>query len=212
VEDVTGSAPDRWVLGAVLAGGRSTRFGSPKALAVIGECTALERVAGALREVTDRVVVITGDPAIAAATDLPSLPDDTPGLGPLGGIATALRLAADEGFPGLLCVAVDMPFVGPGLLRRILTVARDRPGGAVVPESPGRRGFEPLCAYYPVGALASARSALEAGERAPHRLLERLAVRRLPLEAIRGLGDPEVVFFNLNTPDDLARAQHIAAG
>jgi len=196
------------VLGAALAGGASTRFGSPKPLASVGGRTVLSRVLGALGEVCPEVVLIANDPRIAAAAGR-SLPDDVPGLGPLGGIATALRHARSHGFVGALCLAADTPFVGAALLRELLV----DPAAVVVPESTGRRSCEPLCAYWPVGVLDEARRALDAGERAPHRLLDRLPrVRHVPLETVRRIGDPDILFLNLNTPEDLERAERIAAG
>ena len=197
------------VLGAALAGGESSRFGSPKALAMVGGRTVVDRVVDALREVSPEVILIANDPRVVAAA-APGRPDDTPGLGPLGGIVTALRRAESLGFPGALCVAADMPFVSAALLRLVLAEAD--PATAVVPESSGRRSFEPLCAYYPVAALPAAEAALVAGERAPHRLLERLDVRRVSLARVRTLGDPEILFFNINTREDLERAERIASG
>jgi molybdopterin-guanine dinucleotide biosynthesis protein A len=197
------------VLGAVLAGGLSTRFGSPKALAMIGGQTVLRRVADAVGEVAGSVVVVANDPSLADGSGLRVVPDAVAGEGPLGGILTALRTAEAEGMRGALSVACDLPFVSAPLLRLLLD---DPDRQVVVPESTGRRGFEPLCAYYPVAALPGVETALREGERAPHRLLERVPHRRIPLDAVRAIGDPEVLFLNLNTREDLARAQRIAVG
>jgi molybdopterin-guanine dinucleotide biosynthesis protein A len=197
-------------LGAILAGGLSTRFGSHKALAPVGGRLVIDRVARALATVTHRVVVITQHAEISAAAGLPGIQDDEPGLGPLGGIVTALRCAAEDQRPGALCVAADMPFVDAGLLHLILLEAAAAPHEMVMPESRGRRGVEPLCAFYPVEALDAARALLASGERAPHRLMDRAATRRLPLAAVRSVGDPDVLFFNLNTREDLDRAERIA--
>ena len=213
--DVTSSAADtgrserpstagQRVLGAVLAGGASSRFGAPKGLALLGGRTLVARVISSLRAVGVPVVLIANDPAVADQWD-PSMPDREPGCGPLGGIPTALGFAAGEGMNGALCVACDMPLVSPGLLRLILAEADRSPARIVVPESNGRRGFEPLCAYYPVEVLSEAETA-----RAPHELVERFSARLLPLDEVRRLGTPEILFFNVNTPDDLARAERIA--
>jgi molybdenum cofactor guanylyltransferase len=201
----------RKVLGAALAGGASARFGSPKALAMVGGRTVAARVLEALQEVTAEVVLIANEPVVAAAWP-ECLADDAPGHGPLGGILTALRRASEMDLDGVLCVACDMPFVSPALLRAILEEAAAHPASAVVPESNGRRSFEPLCAYYPIGALSPGREALVDGERAPHRLLERLPVRRLPRDRVELIGDPGILFFNINTREDLERAERIAAG
>lgn len=195
------------ILGAALAGGGSTRFGAPKALAMVGGRPVVDRVMEVLREVATRVVLIANDPVVAAAAEV-SVPDLAPGHGPLGGIVTALHLAREKGLAGALCVAGDMPFVTADLLRALLI----DPAAVVVPESTGRRSFEPLCAYWPVSAIENAAAALDAGDRAPHRLLDRHPVVRLPLARVREIGDPEILFFNLNTREDLERAERIASG
>ena len=103
------------MLGCVLAGGQSTRFGSDKALARVGEVTLLARAVGQLSQWCDRVVVV-GRPEAPA----PTLADwPRGGLGPLGGIAAALHLAEGAGFSALLTIGVDsvgLPENLPGLL------------------------------------------------------------------------------------------------
>lgn len=189
------------MLGAVLAGGASSRFGAPKALARVGGRRLVDRVLAAVQGAAGRAVLIANDPRITAA--VASRPDEQAGAGPVGGIVTALRWAREEGLPGALCVACDMPFVSPGLLRMIVSAAAESPGMIVVPESGGRRGFEPLCAYYPVEALDVAEDA-----RAPHQLIARFPTRRI---TVHEAGDPGILFFNVNTPEDLERAERIAA-
>jgi molybdopterin-guanine dinucleotide biosynthesis protein A len=172
----------------------------------------LHRVLDSMRAVTPRMLVLTGEPSIAALTNGAAVADDLPGEGPLGGIATALRRATEMGLSGALCVAGDMPFLSVPLLRLILVEAGTAPGFIVVPESTGRRGLEPLCAFYPSSAAQAAADALAAGTRAPHALMDEVPTRRVPLWGVRAIGDPEVLFFNLNTPADLERAERIARG
>lgn len=198
----------RGSLGAILAGGASRRFGSPKALARVGGRMIVERVRGALAEVVDEVVVIANEPAIFADLGLPTRPDDVAGLGALGGIVTALRWAREEGRPGALCVACDMPFVAPALLRTLLDRA-DGAADAVVPESRGRRGMEPLCAWYSVHALGAAEAMAASEERALHVFVDRVRTKRIPLAEVERVGDPEVLFLNVNTLEDHRRAMEL---
>jgi molybdopterin-guanine dinucleotide biosynthesis protein A len=199
-------------LGAILAGGESRRYGRPKALAELGGRALAERVRDALRAVLPDVVLVSALPGLADRLALPARADRAPGLGPLAGIEAALAWAAEEGRPGALCLACDLPFAEPALLAELLR--RAEAGGAemVVPESGGRRGVEPLCAYYSVAALPAIRAALDAGERGAFRMLEQLRSERVPLSEVRAFGDPDVLFFNLNTPDDHARAERLARG
>lgn len=105
-------------LGAVLAGGRSSRFGSDKATALLDGQSLLDHAVAALRPHVDAVVVagreIAGQPLIA---DWPA-----PGLGPMGGIAGALRYAESQGFGQLLCISVDCVRL-PEKLRTLLEPA-----------------------------------------------------------------------------------------
>ncbi|MDT8369296.1 MAG: nucleotidyltransferase family protein, partial [Longimicrobiales bacterium] len=93
------TAPER-VLGVILAGGGSTRFGSPKAAARIAGRPMAGWVRRALEPHLDEVVIVTGDPSLAALLPIRSRPDALPGLGPLGGLFTALGWAREEGCAG----------------------------------------------------------------------------------------------------------------
>ena len=91
------------ILGAVLAGGMSTRFGSDKALARLDGRTLLERAVETLGQFCAKVVIVgrTEGPAPCVA-DSPR-----PGMGPLGGVAGALNFARDHDFASVLTVPVD---------------------------------------------------------------------------------------------------------
>lgn len=206
---MTSLAP-RSPLGAILAGGASRRFGAPKALADIGGRSVVERVRSALERAADPVVLITHHPEWFASLDLRTRPDTIPGMGPLGGVHEALLWAAERGRPGALCVACDLPFLPAGLLRRLAELASEENADATVPESTGRGGVEPLCAVYSVRALPEVEARMARGERRMTALLGALRTDRLPLEEVRRFGDPEVLFLNVNTPDDHRHALRVA--
>ena len=92
------------ILGAVLAGGLSSRFGSDKALAALGGQTLLARAVAALETQCDSVIVV-------GRGDMHDRP--RPGMGPLGGINAALHHAASEGFSAVLTCGVDCGGLGP---------------------------------------------------------------------------------------------------
>ncbi len=100
------------ILGAVLAGGMSTRFGSDKALAELGGVSLLERAVASLAALCDAVVIAGRDSPLA--TSIPDWP--RPGMGPLGGIAAALRHAGANGFDSVLTCGVDCGGLPGGLL------------------------------------------------------------------------------------------------
>ncbi|MDQ3388892.1 MAG: molybdenum cofactor guanylyltransferase, partial [Gemmatimonadota bacterium] len=139
-------------LAAILAGGASRRFGAPKGLARIGERTLVARIAEAAHGAHLEAVLITSEPERYTELALRSRPDLLAGVGPLGGIHAALRWAEDEGRPGVLVLPCDAPFLSAGLLRAIVEFAEG--AEAVLPESTGPRGVEPLCAFYSVRCIA----------------------------------------------------------
>ena len=106
------------LLGAVLAGGRSSRFGSDKAEALWKGRRLLDHVAAALSVETDGLVVVgRTEPGYDCAPDRPVLD-----LGPLGGLAGALTVARDRGFDAVLTCPVDVP-KPPRNLREMLATA-----------------------------------------------------------------------------------------
>jgi molybdopterin-guanine dinucleotide biosynthesis protein A len=198
-------------LGAILGGGRSRRFGPPKALAEVQGETIASRVRGAVGDVLTDLVVITDQPEVFADLRLPSRPDQIPGMGAIGGIHAALRWAQELGLPGALCVPCDMPFLSAPLLRRLCDIAAGSSADVSAPESNGPHGIEPLCAVYSVSSLPEVERRLALGERALSGLLNAVHTRRLPLNEVRRFGDPDVLFLNVNTPEEHRRAVQIAS-
>lgn len=192
--------------GAVLAGGAARRYGgTAKGLAPVGGERILDRVVTTLEHVTGALPLLVANAPDASSwrPDLKTLPDVRPGFGSLGGIYTAVTAQ-----PGpVLCIAWDMPFVPEALLRALIHGATSGKYDAFLPESSGRRGVEPMCAIYgPACGPAIARR-LESGELAAISFHGDVRVGMLPLAQVRGFGNPDELFFNVNTPEDLVRAE-----
>ena len=170
--------------GVVLAGGRSSRMGTPKAALEWHGSTLLWRTVAILARATGGPVVVVRAPGQA----LPPLPpgtevvaDPREGLGPVQGLAAGL--AALAGRVELAFVsATDMPFLHPAFVRRVLAAVAD---GADV-GLPVARGYpQPLAAAYRV-ALAPLAGELVARQRLrPAFLFEACAVARLDEAALR---------------------------
>lgn len=197
------------VLGAVLAGGLSRRFGTDKAFARLGDASLVRRAARSLAPAVARVVVVANDVEGHEAEGLPVRSDLVPGIGPLGGLHTAVSWALEDRYRGVVVVATDMPFVPSSLLE--VLVDRLGPGMAVVPESRSPRGFEPLCAAYDVACLPAIQSAIDREDRAVISFFDDVRVERLDLADVSRHGDPETIFFNVNRPEDRARAAELLA-
>lgn len=133
-------------LGVILAGGRSSRFGSNKAFADLHGKKLIEHVISVMRAVFDEVVIVTNQPEQYKEFGCKVLEDLIPDLGPVGGIATAFRYTDKD---ALFVVACDMPFIRAEAIDRILSGAEGY--DAVVARSDG--GIEPLFALYRKNAL-----------------------------------------------------------
>jgi molybdopterin-guanine dinucleotide biosynthesis protein A len=166
-----------------------------------------ERAILALRPHTRKQVVLTQDPEVARALDVPGRPDSTPGLGPLGGLLTALEWAQELGMHRIFILACDLPLVGPELVGEILT-QWPHGLGASVPCSVGPLGFEPLCAAYSTEVLPAVRRLAESSDRAMERLLGEVGAPPLFLEG-RTEEELAVAFTNVNTRDEARRAEEL---
>lgn len=171
------------ILGAVLAGGQSSRFGSDKAVALLEGRALIEHVVATLALHVDDIIVCG-----RVYPGLKNLPDrPRPSLGPLGGINAALRYAADNGFAAVLTAPCDTPRIDGNLLAAL----RAGPSAKFLSSLP-------VLGYWP-SALADDLDAylVQAGD---------LSVRRWSRTVgARGLDDAAPV--NVNAQADLKRLQ-----
>lgn len=193
--------------GVILAGGAASRYGGrPKGLERVGGERVIDRVARALVEVTDTLLLIANDPEASAwLPDVRVESDVRTHCGSLGGIHAALVHAETP----VLVVAWDMPFVNASLLGALR--ARAAEADAVLPESGSRRGVEPLCAYYGLACTPAIERRLDAGDLRVISFFDEVRTTRVPVADVRRHGDPGILFMNINTPDDLERAERYAA-
>jgi len=192
--------------GAVLAGGAASRYGgAPKGLLEVGGRRILDRVIDAVATVTGSPPVLVANAADAPSwrPDLKTIPDARPGFGSLGGIYTAVT----AGSKPVLCVAWDMPFVPTELLRALVDGVTAGRFDAFLPESSGRRGLEPLCAVYGPACRSAIERRLDQGDLRAISFHADVRVGILSLALVKAFGDPDELFFNVNTPADLARAE-----
>lgn len=189
-------------LGVVLAGGKSSRMGRDKAwLTVFGQ-PMLCLVADVLARVTEEILVSGRDPTPFGLT-APWLPDETPDLGPAGGVLTVLAAVRRP----CLVVSCDLPFLDESCLIRLLTAWRERPGGALMTTYRiVETGYvESLVAVYEPEGETLLRGHLARGERRlsaifPDGLRHHIDYSRRDARWARA-------FFNVNSPPDLERAR-----
>jgi molybdenum cofactor guanylyltransferase len=190
------------ILGVVLAGGRSTRMGTEKALIEFGGKPLIAHAVARLSPQVDAVAInANGDPTRFASLGL-SVVADAPahrGLGPLAGIAAALALAEAGSYSCVLTVPCDAPFAPLDLASRLAAAM----GEASAAGAEGPRGLEPLFALWRSNARSRLERALESGERSPRDFLAACNAIRVPFAAATGV-DP---FANLNDRGELAAAR-----
>ena len=201
---------DPSILGLVLAGGLARRMGGgDKARIRIGGKTILERVLARLAPQCGSMILnANGDPARFGDTGLPVVPDTVPGFaGPLAGILAGLDWAAANApqVTDVVSVPGDCPFLPPDLVPRLEQARK----AADLPLACARSGDwrHPVIGLWPVGLRGDLRTALVKDDL---RKIEAwtarhgVAIADWPAVPI----DP---FFNVNTPEDAAEAQHIAS-
>ena len=167
------------ILGAVLAGGQSTRFGSDKALALLDGRTLLDHALARLEGWCGAVVVAGREvPGRRCLADWPRA-----GMGPLGGMAAALKLAEAEGFAAVLTIGVDSLALPGDLPQRLA------PAPAFVAD-------QPVVGLWPADAAEAVAAILGGtGKHSLRALAGAIGARSVVLEM------PSV---NINTPSDLA--------
>ena len=215
------SCSDAEITLLVVAGGSSRRMGEDKLmLPVPPKGTPLVRhVAELLLPLATEVVVVANDPEVCAAVrkigrndneldqdgahackPVTCLPDDAPGEGPLGGLATGLRRI--DGWA--LTVAGDMPFLSTATCR-YLSHRSNCGCDAVVPVLEGRS--QPLHALYSRRCLPAVERALAAGLRRMDSFWKEVRVRMIPADQLRAFDPALRTFANVNTPADWEEAR-----
>ena len=191
--------------GVLLAGGRARRFGGlAKGLERVGGIRIIDRAMTALREAADDVMIAANDPlAHKWIPGVRTVADLQTGAGALGGLHAALAASGTD----VLVLAWDSPFVPGPLLRALRDAGELNDADAAVPSSRSPYGFEPLCAWYSARCLPAieeriATGDLRAGAWQP-------AARTVHLDVL-AWGDTNQLFFNVNSPDDLAQANVLA--
>ena len=183
----------------VLAGGRSSRMGTPKALLPFDNEPLIVHIVATLRRLFAEVVVVA-----APGQDLPSMPvtlvrDDVAYQGPVGGIYYGLTAAGgDVSF----VTSCDSAFLNSDLISHLLSQIPEH--DVVVPHWQGR--FQPLHAVYRRSLLPLLEGQLARGELRPVYLFDKVRTLRIDEDEIRRFDPEGSSFFNMNTPEDYAEA------
>ncbi|TNJ47637.1 molybdenum cofactor guanylyltransferase MobA [Phaeobacter sp. B1627] len=215
----------RQPLGVILAGGLATRMGGgDKGLLMLGGQSLLSRVADRLSpQVAGLALNANGDAARFAHLGLPVVADSIEGFaGPLAGVLAGLDWAAEHDADAIVTAAADTPFFPRDLVERLLAASAGqryplvlattpkgageggvlKSEGAAAGQRRGRSNRHPTFGLWPVALREDLRAALEGGLRKVVLWTDAHDGREASFDAV-----PFDPFFNVNTPEDLARAE-----
>ena len=181
----------------ILAGGESSRMGRDKALIEFAGTPLIMHIAAVVEPLTGLPTVV-GPPERYESLNLRVIADDAPGIGPLGGIATALRDTSTE---WNLVLGCDLPFLTSEWLGYLVGRAQRSTASVVIPHSSA--GAEPLCAMYRKNCEPSIESALTRGVRKVTDGFAGLAVEKVGQEELRPFDPEGLLFRNLNSMKDI---------
>lgn len=183
----------------ILAGGRSSRMGSPKALLPFDGDPLIVHIVRRLQPLFSDIVVVA-----APGQELPSMPvtlvrDDVAYQGPVGGIYYGLQAAREE---AAFVTSCDSAFVAPPLVAHLLSLSAG--SDVVVPRWEDR--YQPLLAVYRRTVLPFLAGQLAKQELRPVFLFDKVRTRVVEEEEVRRFDPEGASFFNMNSPEDYERA------
>ena len=188
--------------GVILAGGQNKRFdGQNKAFIRIGGTRIVDRLLEVYRQLFEQIVLVTNDPAAYMDVDALIVSDHFSVRSSLNGLHAGLFAAAHE---HAFFAACDTPFIKVALIQRLLDTVT-RKADIVIPSTAA--GYEPMFAVYKKTCLPAMVWQLERELLKIQGLFRKVRVKTIEEADLRAV-DPELVsFFNINTPEDLVRAE-----
>lgn len=188
--------------GVILAGGLNTRFsGQDKALISVGRRRILDRIYEVFIQLFDEIFLVSNSPVRYLEWDLNIVADLYPLRSSLTGIHAGLFYASN---PHVFFAACDTPFLKKELIEAIID--RIEPGyDAIIPEISA--GLEPLCAVYAKRCLNRVEQHLAQEKLKIQLVFKKNRIKKMPEKILRER-DPELIsFFNINSPEDLEKAE-----
>jgi len=186
-----------------LAGGQSSRMGTPKAGLEFDGRPLLDHLVDRVRPFFPEVVVVAAPGQALPETAARRVEDDTPGEGPVGGLVAGLRAVTR---PLAFVCSCDSPFLNPELaifLARTAAECYD----VVVPQWEGR--LHPLHAVYRASVQPLLEAQLAAGKRRPTDLFDHVRTRIVKEDEVRQMDVEGRSFVNMNTPEDYEHAKKL---
>lgn len=175
--------------GLVLVGGKSLRMGSDKSRIAYHGIPEWKRVYDLLKTELDEVFVSVASTNQQEFQDVPCILDHWDAIGPMGGIASALKSYPDHAW---LVLACDMPAITEKEIRTLVASRDANADATVCVDSKGKR--EPLCSIYEPSILKRLCDAIQSGDYSVNRCLDSATLSCLTIsddDALRNLNTPQ---------------------
>jgi molybdenum cofactor guanylyltransferase len=190
----------------IQAGGMSSRMGEDKALKPFLGRPLIQRVIDRLTPIADELIVTTNRPAEYGFLNLRLVSDLKPGRGALGGLYTAIASAAS---PFVAVAACDMPFASQVFFEGAQKLMLEEDADVVIAKT--EEGYEPLHALYRrATCLPAIESAIDADQWKVIAWFPKVKVRELTAQEVKDFDPSGLCFWNLNTPEEFAKAESMA--
>ncbi len=188
------------------AGGKSTRMGKDKALLPFLGIPLIKRLRDRFSDMGEELLVITNDFSGYQDLAVPLYKDIIPDHGALGGLYTALSISKN---PLVGLIAADLPFASPALLAHLIKILLTSGADAAIPST--ERGLEPLHAVYRRDtSLPLVKGAIDQNLWRMNSWFDQAEILILTPEETRRVSSSKYTFLNLNTPEDLQKAEKLA--
>ena len=189
---------------AILAGGKSSRMGTDKGLINFNDIPLVERIIRQISHIFPEIFIVTNNIEEYRRLGCPLISDALPGIGPLGGLYTALDYDKHD---YTLLLSCDMPFVSQALLLYLMNVVDHY--DAVVPRLSEQSHPEPLRAIYSKNCFSIIEKYIEEGGRKVIGFYSGIDIRYVERNEIEGVDPGARSFFNANRPEDLIEAARL---
>jgi len=182
---------------AVIAGGKSSRFGSPKVLAEFRGRRLIDHALSLAEKLSENVIVCCGPSALPLHNSIFQLPDLIANCGPIGGLHTAMETCETDWLAIMPC---DMPLLSTGVYRKLLDNCNDNHPVVALSQN----GLQPLVSVWPAKLNKNVETAISANQYGLQRLLRQLEAAQIGFKEKKWFKK----FHNVNTLNDLEQIQN----
>lgn len=188
------------ITGIVICGGKSCRFGNDKGLCMLGNKPMIEYAIDSLKPICSKIIISSNDPKYNHL-GYKTFNDTISGIGPIGGIISALEISESE---DNIIISCDMPFLNHELFKYIIENKND-----ALAASPVFNEFtEPLCSYFNKRSLNMIKKFISTGHYKMIDILENINYKKIIIDDSLPFYNVDL-FHNINTPDQYEKALKI---